>query len=172
MITHVLQWATNNSAGIQAIAALIASFVGLAGFGVLCKYALDTRTIARATDFQGKDNVLPFLALNLVAVRQGQHLSCDEWRLENQGFGPAINVKYRMFDVPLPKQKLSIMQGTESAVCDTTTQEGIRFSNNMRTNRDFIVEYESIAGESLRSAFRLMEVTQVSVCFENLSRKR
>ncbi|WP_158819235.1 hypothetical protein [Granulicella sp. S156] len=172
MTNHVLQWATNNSAGIQAIAALVASFVGVAGLAVLCKYAWDTRTIANATAFQAKDNVLPFLALNLVTLKQGLYLTCDEWQLENQGFGPAINVKHYLFDDPIPKQRLSIMQGTESVICDTTTQEGRLFTDNMRSKKGFIVEYESIAGESLRSTFRLMDANQVSVSFENLSRKR
>jgi len=170
MAARILQWATTNAAGIQTLSALIASSVGILGLIVLCKYAWDTRTIAKATEFQAKDRVLPFLALNLITVRQG-HLSCDEWRLENQGYGPAINVKHWIFDDPIPRQRLSIMQGTEAAICDTTTAEGRLFTENMRAKRGFVVEYDSIVAEKLRSTFRLVDASQVSIEFENLSRK-
>jgi len=170
MIRQVLQWATVNSVAIQAMSALAAAAVGVLGFAVLCKYAWDTRTIAKATAIQARDRVLPFLALNLVAANDGP-FRWDEWRLENQGFGPAINIKHWLFDDPVPRQRLSIMQGTDARICDTTTEDGRLFTENMRARRGFVVEYESIAGEHLRSTFRLMDATGVSVEFENLSRK-
>ena len=166
----ILQWATTNSVGIQAIAALVASIVGVAGFIVLCKYAWDTRTIAKATAFQAKDNVTPFLALSLVPSKLDHRVL--QWWIQNHGFGPAVNVRHWLLDGSAPTQRPSIMQGTDALICELSSAEGQQFTEWLNDGNIFKVEYESIAGEHFRSTFQMVEAGKAEVKFENLSRGR
>src|SRR5690349_11101744 len=72
---------------IQAISAI--AIVILTGITllVLRGYASDTKTIAKVSTSQTENSQMPFLAV----VRIPAH---EQWHIQNQGFGPAINVRY------------------------------------------------------------------------------
>jgi hypothetical protein len=76
---------------IQALAAISIVGLTLITLIVLKHYAADTKTIARASVLQLENSQMPFLA---VIMQPNTTHSTGEWRIENQGFGPAINVTY------------------------------------------------------------------------------
>lgn len=157
-----------NSAGIQAVASSVAAVFAISGFIVLAIYAYDTRTIANATAVQVKDKVMPFLALALVPSDLGGGM---QWKVQNQGFGPAINVKHWLLENPMPSQRPSIMQGADALICASEGDDGLRFAKSLKAGNGFRIEYESIAGEHFRSTFKIVDAQRVDVKFENLSRE-
>ena len=76
---------------IQAISAACIVALTFLTLIVLRKYAADTRTIADASASQIENSQMPFLA---VVMRPETHDSTGGWGIENQGFGPAIDVSY------------------------------------------------------------------------------
>jgi hypothetical protein len=76
---------------IQALAAISIVGLTLITLIVLKHYAADTKTIARASVSQLENSQMPFLA---VIMRPNTVHSTGGWGIENQGFGPAINVLY------------------------------------------------------------------------------
>ncbi len=62
----------------------------LAGWtlAILRKYAADTKTIARASVAQLEKSQMPFL--DVIMVDLPPH---SGWQIQNQGFGPALNVR-------------------------------------------------------------------------------
>ena len=54
-MSHAWNWIVYNSAGLQAVGAIIAAALAVAAFAVLRVYAWDTRTIARAASNQERD---------------------------------------------------------------------------------------------------------------------
>jgi hypothetical protein len=160
----------HNSGGIQALASAVAAIFAIAGFIVLVIYAYDTRTIAIATSVQAKDKVMPFLALTLVSTEQDENTT--KWMVQNQGFGPAINVKHWLLDRLTPTQRPTIMQGKDALICINDGEYGRCFAESLKGNSGFRIEYESIAGEHLRSTFKIVDSQQVDVKFENLSRRK
>jgi hypothetical protein len=76
---------------IQALAAMSIVGLTLVTLIVLKHYAADTKTIARASVSQLETSQMPFLA---VIMRPNTTHSNGGWGVENQGFGPAINVTY------------------------------------------------------------------------------
>jgi len=82
---------------IQAISAACIVALTFLTLIVLRKYAADTRTIADASASQTENSQMPFLA---VVMRPETHDSTGGWGIENQGFGPAIDVSYSSSDQP------------------------------------------------------------------------
>jgi hypothetical protein len=70
---------------IQALAALSLVILTFLTLIVLRGYAADTKAIANVSASQTESSQMPFLA---VVMRSGG------WGIENQGLGPAINVRY------------------------------------------------------------------------------
>jgi hypothetical protein len=165
-------WIACNSAGLQAVAAVIAAVFAILGFIVLCIYALDTKTIARAASNQTKDNAIPFISLDLTsdASEHGAMPNARSWKLENQGSGPAINLKIWLLNDHKPKQRFSMMKGTVRKLLDFNGPDNEVFHTRMRRPEGVKAEYESLAGEKLRSTFRMTEADGIEVEFENLSR--
>jgi hypothetical protein len=164
-------WIICNSAGIGAIAAVVAAIFAILGFAVLCIYAFDTKTIARAASYQTKDNLLPFVSLDLTTDADGlSAVDPRSWKLENQGSGPALNLKIWLLNDQKPKQRFSMMKGSVRKLLDAHGQDNETFHARMRRPEGVRAEYMSLAGERLRSTFRLTESDGIEVTFENLSR--
>ena len=94
MLCFILNWQN----WIQSVAALIGALaaIGLAALTfltllILRNYAADTKRIANDSSSQVERSQMPFLAL----VWRPQRGVPDEytWYLENQGFGPAVNIR-------------------------------------------------------------------------------
>src|SRR2546421_3802281 len=84
---YVVEWPN----WIQAGAAIGIVALTLLTLIVLKKYARDTKTIADASVSQLKHSQMPFLA---IVMRPSTKESDGGWGIQNQGFGPAINVRY------------------------------------------------------------------------------
>src|SRR5438128_6468073 len=76
---------------IQALAAACLVILTLLTLIVLRRYAADTKKIADVSASQTESSQMPFLA---VVMRADTFDSRGGWGIENQGFGPAINVSY------------------------------------------------------------------------------
>jgi hypothetical protein len=77
---------------VQALSALAVAVLTLLTLIVLKRYAADTKTIANASVLQTENAQKPFLVLLLKPQVVGQH--GGGWALENQGFGPAMNIRH------------------------------------------------------------------------------
>ena len=81
------------SSWIQALAAV--AIVVLTGWtlAVLRRYATDTKTIAKVSAAQTENSQMPFLG---VVQRTGrtERFGINYWAIQNQGFGPALNVHF------------------------------------------------------------------------------
>lgn len=77
---------------IEALSAFAVAVLTLLTLIVLREYAADTKTIANASVLQTENAQKPFLVLLLKPQEVGRH--AGGWALENQGFGPAINVRH------------------------------------------------------------------------------
>jgi hypothetical protein len=165
-------WVICNSSGLQAIAAVVAAVFAILGFVVLCIYAFDTKIIARAASNQTKDNAIPFISLDLTsdANEQGAKPNARSWKLENQGSGPAINLKIWLLNDHKPKQRFSMMKNAIRKILDFDGPDNEVFHTRLRRREGVKAEYESLAGEKLRNTFRMTEADGLEVEFENLSR--
>jgi len=163
-----------NSAGLQAAAAVVGVIFAVAGFVVLCIYARDTRTIAVAATNQGKDSVIPFLALDLSPIKNSSQLEGDQplsWKLENHGFGPAINVKIWLLRDDAPKQRFSLMTGDKHTIVNFgATQDRALLETRLKRPSGVKVAYSSLAGEDFLTTFRRSGADPLEVTFENLTR--
>lgn len=79
----MINWAS----WIQAISAVCVVALTAATLWVLWGYAADTKVIARVSASQTENSQMPFLA---VIMKE----SAGGWNIQNQGFGPAINIRY------------------------------------------------------------------------------
>jgi hypothetical protein len=159
------QWIVTNSAGVQSVIAFFA-------FVVLCKYAWDTRTVAQAASNQTKDGVMPFIAIDLTsdAGEAGALPNARSWKMENQGAGPAINVKIWLLNDETPKQRFSVMKGSIRKLLDFRGPENELFHDRLQRPEGVKAEYESLAKERFRSTFRMVGTEIIEVTFENISR--
>ena len=124
---------------IQALAALGIVFLTARTLIVLRGYAADTHHLANHSALQIENAQMPFLAITRNQGGQG------EWVIANQGFGPAVNVTYHGFTKDeKPEQP--------NPVHTIAPREVVGFANHfIRSNRDFVVDYESLAGKKYRS---------------------
>jgi hypothetical protein len=121
---------------------LILSFLTLL---VLIKYAYDTSQIAKASISQTENSQMPFLA---VAMRETMQDRQGGWAIENQGFGPAINIRYSLYDANGAKQwrlTASLAKGAEYRAAHNEISEALR------QGREFEIEYESLSGRRYRT---------------------
>ena len=164
------QWIMCNSAGLQAVGATVAALFAVAGFIVLCIYAWDTKTIAKTAVNQTKDSLITFLALS--QVQKDDDPSVLQWKIQNQGSNPAINIKVWLFNDPKPKQKPSLMKGESFVIFDDAPPNASLFAEQLKSVDGFKTQYESLAGERFESIFRIKDKDTVEVSFKNLSRCR
>src|ERR1700686_3643336 len=128
-------WIACNSSTIQVVLTLLTLLV-------LLRYVWDTRRIAKASVQQIENAQAPFLA-----VRQQEHLEgqVGGWVLENQGFGPALNIvcSYRQNQQDVRVQMYSLGPRTPRSL-------GNHFANARCTPEGFKIEYESVSGKKYR----------------------
>lgn len=133
-----------NSSGIQVTIAVL-------GLVVLCKYAWDTRAIARGAVEQSRTILLPFLSLTIVPKSSDQ-----EWHIKNLGSGPAINITFDPIDInERIGQKAPIMPGETRRLCSADKNDDrARLGEAMRRTAGFEIKYESLSGEHLISRIK------------------
>lgn len=121
----------------------IQAAVSIATLLVLCIYAVDTRKIAKASLLQIENAQRPFLFLLQKPPVFGQH--GGGWALENQGSGPAINVRHS--DIGGGGQFRENVRAL--AKSDFLIFEG--FNIDVMRNHVFTAEYESLGGRRYRT---------------------
>jgi hypothetical protein len=156
------QWIVTNSAGLQAVAALL----GVLGLGV---YVWDTRKIRKATLLLAKDNLIAFLALT--QLPKDEEPSVIQWKVQNQGSGTAINIKVWLPNNSNPRQKPSLMKGESFSICDVASPLAPLFVQQLKSADGFKTQYESLAGERFESVFWIRDEDTVEAKFDNLSRR-
>jgi hypothetical protein len=112
---------------------------------VLVKYAYDTNQIAKASVLQTENSQMPFLA---VAMRETVQDRQGGWAIGNQGFGPALNIRYSCYDANGAKQMRStapLAVGAEYRAAHNDISEALR------REREFEIEYESLSGRRYRT---------------------
>jgi hypothetical protein len=127
-IAHLPNW-------IQALAAVALVFLTWRSLLILRKYAEDTKRIADKSVEQIENAQKPFLALVIRTLEMGH----NEWVIENQGSGPALNIRHSdprgediMFDMPpLAKGDFNLLKF---------------FDRQMVARNGFTIQYASLGG--------------------------
>jgi hypothetical protein len=134
------QWITCNSSAIQAAGAGIIVLVSALTLIVLCIYAADTKRIAKASVQQVENAQTPFLA-----VRQEENVpnQVGGWILENQGFGPALNIVCRYCE---NQQEVRVYMYSLGPRTPRSLQN--HFANARGTPEGFTIEYASLSGKN------------------------
>jgi len=150
MLKNIWQFFQTESSAIQAIVAIL-------GFVVLCKYAWDTREIARATVQQSRAALLPFLTITVVRKEEQ-----TEWHIKNLGSGPALNIRYEPIDLlEQVGQKAPIMPGETRRLCSADGLDRKRLGEALRKPAGFEIHYESLSAEQLTSNIKQQTDTGV-----------
>jgi len=129
---------------IQALAAICLVILTLLTLIVLKGYAADTKTIADTSVSQTENSQMPFLA---VAMREGDQNAQGGWIVENQGFGPALNIGFsdyrdgRRHMRPIPPLGIG----------GKRTNLHNEISNALAQAEGFEIEYESLSGKRYRT---------------------
>jgi len=125
---------------IEALSAFALVVLTLLTLLVLRDYAADTKTIAKASASQTEDAQKPFLVL-LTKYR----ITGEVWTVENQGFGPAINIRHSEAGGSGEfTENVNPLAKGEYVFLDT-------FDINVMRNYGFTVEYESLSGTKYRT---------------------
>ena len=122
---------------VQAFAAIGIVCLTLLTLIVLKGYADDTKTIANASVSQLEHSQMPFLA-----VRQEPNVpnQVGGWVLENQGYGPAINVSYHyQHHGEIIRQVPPLAPGTKHGIHND-------FAEAIGNPLGFEIQYESLSG--------------------------
>jgi len=109
---------------------------------VLREYAADTKRIANAGVTQTENAQMPFLtAFDQPATAQ----AAGRWVIANQGFGPAINGKWKQIQADaVPRFILSLAPGTRSPVLND-------FHEAIGSHWEVQLDYESLSGLKYRT---------------------
>jgi hypothetical protein len=134
---------------IEAVAALAIVALTYLTLVVLKGYAADTKTIANASVLQTENAQKPFLALLPKPQEPGKH--GGGWALENQGFGPAMNIRHS--DAGGSGQFRENVRAL--ARDDYFWLEG--FDPDVMRNQIFTAEYESLSGAKYRTVVAWQE---------------
>ena len=126
---------------IEALAAVVIVVLTLLTLLVLRDYAADTKTIAKVSLSQAENMQRPFVVLLSKPPELNRH--GGGWALENQGFGPAINIRhsdpggeevFRENVRALGRGDFLIMEG---------------FNIDVMPNHVFTAEYDSLSGNEV-----------------------
>ena len=126
--------------------------VGLTGLTLLVfvRYAYDTYRIARASASQTENSQMPFLA---VAMRETRQERQGGWAIENQGFGPAMNIRFSRYDA----------EGAEALRWTAPLAKGAEYraahddiANVFAHDWQFNMHYESLSGKRYRTTARII----------------
>lgn len=146
---------------IQAIAAVCIVGLTLATLLVLRDYAADTKKIANVSVSQTENSQVPFLA---VIMREFQTGNPGGWGIENQGFGPAVNVRYSSHARDNPALETTAIEPIPQGRIVSLHQD---IADAFNTNQVFVIEYESLSGVRYRSRIEMIE-NEMRTAFQRL----
>lgn len=123
---------------IQAIATAAMVVLTFLTLMVLIRYAADTKKIAEGSASQTENSQMPCLVVVMLHEDGGRG-----WAIENQGFGPALNIRFTGFD-----------GGNQPAMktIPPLAAKAHRFAHNdiaevfQRWPQEFRINYESLSG--------------------------
>jgi hypothetical protein len=147
---------------IQAVAGIALVFLTGWTLIVLRKYAADTKRIAEASVTQTENLQRPFLT---VAWRDLTEKTPEGWEMQNQGFGPALSVRF------------SVHSGEWRPIADiakedrrTEFHDQIKLHiQNRNNNRPFVIEYSSLSGFRYRTTVERLPNKELQTRVENIS---
>jgi hypothetical protein len=129
---------------IQAIATVAILPLTVWSLLILKKYAADTKRIADDSASQVERSYVPFLAVITKPIPGAS--KNENWFLENQGFGPALNiVRIRHF----PDSNSQML--AESPIGARSDVRIDRFTADGFNQHGFTAEYESLSGKKYRT---------------------
>lgn len=134
---------------IQALAALSLVILTFLTLIVLRKYAADTKKIANVSASQTESSQMPFLA---VVMRPETYNSSGGWGIENQGFGPAINVSYSSSD-QADAAFMQVEPIAKGGILAAHADIADAFSLRQR----LVIRYESLSGAKYRTTVTMVE---------------
>ena len=112
---------------------------------VLRRYADDTKKIADVSSSQTENSQMPFLAVMLRMRPDNEEAG---WGIENQGFGPALNVMYR-----ISGRRSSIGSLSEGAIQATHGDIADAFA----IQQPVLIDYESLSGKKYRTTVTMAD---------------
>lgn len=115
---------------------------------VFIRYAWDTYRIARASVTQTESSQMPFLA---VGMREATPDRPGGWTIANQGFGPALNIRYSIYDAQGTKSQRFVASLGKEDVYAAAHQD---VANAFVYQRDFEIDYQSLSGRPYRTIVR------------------
>lgn len=158
------------SSWIQALAAVVLVLLTGATLWVLKRYADDTKTIALASVRQIENSQMPFLTIAWVEPAPSN--KAYGWSIANQGAGPALSVRFRIYsDESLDKWR-SIADISKGEV-RTTFHGEIKhhIQNDVLANmRPFRIEYSSLEGVRYRTTVERLKDGELKTTFEKISK--
>jgi len=125
---------------IQAVAAVVLVVLTLFTLLVLIRYAADTKRIAEASVSQTENSQMPCLVVTRLYEPSHRPIG---WGIQNQGTGPALNIRFTGFDggnKPAIKPTPPLGAGEERLLSNDIEQVFLRWP------KDFRLEYESLSG--------------------------
>jgi|HubBroStandDraft_6_1064221.scaffolds.fasta_scaffold669100_2 hypothetical protein len=129
----------------QAVAAFAIVYFTGRSLIVLKGYAEDTKKIAKASAEQVENTQKPFVGLVLKPENIVQRFP-GGWVIENQGFGPALNLKHTHgFDPTVFDYTAPVLGKDQFHHLDRINIETAR-------NHEFKIEYESLSGKKYRTS--------------------
>lgn len=131
---------------IQALVAVGALILAAWSLKVLRDYAADTKKIADASVSQTENSQKPFLAVIMRETNPGG------WAIENQGFGPAVNVRYSGHIRGNPAIARAIEPVPQGRIVALHQDIADAFASNQA----FVIEYESLSGRHYRSTVAMV----------------
>jgi hypothetical protein len=114
---------------------------------VLIGYARDTKIIAKNSNEQVENSLIPFVAL--IEKEAGRGYSSN-WAIKNLGKGPALNIRYSRCGVDDKLEMQMIMPLAPGEPYDAIANA----DENFTTKSGFTVEYQSLSGKKYRTTVR------------------
>jgi len=142
---------------IQAAVAVGALTLAALSLIVLREYAADTKKIANASVSQTENSQMPFLA---VIMREHLIDNPGGWGIQNQGFGPAINVHYSGYVRNNPAVTNAIEPIAQGAIVPLHADIAFAF----QFNQAFVIDYESLSGVRYRSRIEMVDNQMRTAC--------
>ena len=141
---------------IQALGAVAIVFFTGWTLRVLREYARDTKKIAetgiRQTEHsqeQIEQSQMPFLT---VAWREREGTTPGGWEIQNQGFGPAMNIRFFPCFTETGEVWRYITNMAKGAARTDFHNHMDKCLKSREQNRTFTIEYSSLSGMSYRTA--------------------
>lgn len=133
------KWLYYNSPTVQSTAAIFA----ILGVLVLLRYAWDTYQLALTSQRQARESTRPVLVVTAVSYRDRKY----EFTVENQGTGPALNLKWQLGAEPTDFNQ----RHGPTTVLGSKSSFSYQFSYQTESDTKLIFLYESTYGERCRT---------------------